>query len=334
MSKQYQIYGIGAALVDMEFAVDDSFLRKHGIDKGHMTLVDEPRLEQLLADLTLAPKRASGGSAANSIYAAQAMGARTFYSCKVAGDDTGAYFINALNHIGVATNPHPNDLPGITGRCLVLVTPDAERSMNTFLGISASLSTAEVNRDALAAAELLYIEGYLASSETGRAAAMACHEQAGELGLATCMTLSDPAMVQHFRGELTAMLGNGVTHLFCNEEEALTWAKTDRLDLAVTELQDISRNLYVTLGAKGSLVVTPTTQAEVPGFAVKAIDTNGAGDIYAGACMYGWFAGMPPAVAARLGNFAASRLVTQYGARLPQPTDYRSLLKDFQRLPS
>ncbi len=333
MARQFQIYGIGAALVDMEFPVDDSFLSRHRIAKGHMTLVEEDRLEALLSELEEPPRRASGGSAANTIYAAQAMGARTFYSCKVAGDPTGAYFIEALNRIGATTNPHPEDAPGISGRCLVLVTPDAERSMNTYLGISAELSRAEVNEQALRDAELLYVEGYLASSPSGRDAAMHCRELATEAGLRTSITLSDPAMVQHFRSELESMLGNGVDNLFCNEEEALNWARTDRLDIALNELQDIGRNLYVTLGAQGSMVVTADGRTSVPGFQVKALDTNGAGDIYAGACMYGWFAGMPPAMAARLGNFAAARLVTRYGARLPDPAEYKALLKDFRQLP-
>ena len=140
-------------------------------------------------------------------------------------------------------------------------------------------------------------------------------------------------MVRFFRDALTTMLGNGVDHLFCNEEEALDWAGSDRLDIAVAELKDIARSVNVTLGARGSLVIDGHDRWEVPGFPVKPIDTNGAGDIYAGACLAGWTGGMPPQVAARFGNFAAARLITRYGARLEAMADYRAVLDDFRKIP-
>src|SRR5258705_12162139 len=147
---RYDIYALGNALVDMEYIVDDGFLRSHRIDKGHMTLVDEVRLEELLVSLReLQPKRMSGGSAANTMIAAQAFGCRTFYSCKVADDDVGGFFVKDLATIGVATNRQTPTTDAKSGRCLVLVTPDAERSMNTFLGISDKLTVSEVDEEAL-----------------------------------------------------------------------------------------------------------------------------------------------------------------------------------------
>jgi sugar/nucleoside kinase (ribokinase family) len=334
LMQSFDVYGIGAALVDMEYAVDDVYLRQQSIDKGHMTLIDEDRLNVLLRSLDgMTPTRASGGSAANTVFAAQSFGASTFYSCKVAGDETGSFFLNDLRRAGVATNPHSKDAEGTSGRCLVLVTPDAERSMSTFLGISAELGVAEVYESALRNSRALYMEGYLATSESAKRAAIHCREIAERHHLQTMLTLSDPTIVRFFRASLEAMLGNGVSVLFCNEEEALDWAGTDRLDIAVRELKDIGRSLYVTLGSRGSLVSAAGLHAEVPGFGVKAIDTNGAGDIYAGACVYGGCVGMPPQEAARLGNFAASRLVTRYGARLKTPAEYRHLLADFRTLP-
>jgi sugar/nucleoside kinase (ribokinase family) len=129
------------------------------------------------------------------------------------------------------------------------------------------------------------------------------------------------------------MLGNGVDHLFCNEEEALDWAHTDRLDIAVAELKDIARSVNVTIGPRGSLVVAGHERWEVPGFSVTPIDTTGAGDIYAGACIAGWCAGMDARAAARFGNFAASRVITRYGARLPTLADYHTVLDDFRKQP-
>jgi sugar/nucleoside kinase (ribokinase family) len=331
----YDVYALGNALVDMEFSVDDGFLRRHRIDKGHVTLVDEARMEELLASLReLEPKRMSGGSAANTLIAAQAFGCRTFYSCKVADDEVGAFFLNDLATIGVATNRQKPSFEAKSGRCLVLITPDAERSMSTFLGISDKLAVSEVDEKALRESEYLYIEGFLSSSATGRDAAIRCRELAESDGLKTALTLSDASMVRIFREPLTAMLGNGVDHLFCNEEEALDWAGTDRLDIAVAELKDIARSVNITVGARGSLVINGHDRWEVAGFPVTPIDTNGAGDIYSGACLAGWTAGMPPEVAARFGNFAAARLITRYGARLATKADYRRVLEDFRKLPT
>tara|TARA_A100001037_G_scaffold101799_1_gene92651 strand:- start:7041 stop:8033 length:993 start_codon:yes stop_codon:yes gene_type:complete len=325
------VYGLGNALVDMEYRVDDGFLTRHQIAKGHMTLVDEPLMDALIGDLhEYEPERMSGGSAANTIIASQYFGASTYYSCKVAEDETGRFFLSDLNAAGVQSNGHNTAGDGKSGRCLVLVTPDAERSMNTFLGISSSLSIEEIDEGALARSRYFYVEGYLSSSPNSRDAAIACRELAERSGVKTALSLSDPSMVELFRDDLEAILGNGVTHLFCNEEEALTWAKTDRLDIAVRELKDIAQALNITLGARGSLAVEPHEQHEAAGYPANAVDTNGAGDIYAGASLYGWCAGMHPAQAAAFGNFAAAALVQSYGARFRDAADYQRVLGAFK----
>mgnify|MGYP003700903885 FL=1 len=329
----YDVYGLGNALVDMEFKVDDSFLHSHGIAKGHMTLVDEERLNALAAALAdHEPERMSGGSAANTMIAVQGFGGRTFYSCRLADDEVGSHFLRDLGTAGIVTNGNAATpvMPGQSGQCLVLVTPDAERSMNTFLGISTQLGPSEIDEEALRRSRYYYAEGYLSSGDDSLAAAIACRELAEASGVKTAISLSDPSMVEIFRDNLVKILGNGVDHLFCNEEEALTWAGTDRLDIAVNELKDIGRALNVTLGRQGSLAVTPDGQTMVPGYAVKAVDTNGAGDMYAGACLYGWCAGMSPEQAAAFGNFAAARLVQTYGARMRRVEDYAGTLEDFR----
>ena len=142
----YDVYGLGNALVDMEFTIEDSFLAEHGIPKGHMTLVDEPVMDALVDGLDgHAPTRMSGGSAANTLIAVQGFGARTFYSCKVADDETGRHFLDDLADAGVVTNGNAASKAGKSGRCLVLITPDAERSMNTYLGISSALTHQELD---------------------------------------------------------------------------------------------------------------------------------------------------------------------------------------------
>lgn len=326
----FDVYGLGNALVDMEYQVDDGFLRRHQIAKGHMTLVEEARQDALAADLAEhEPQTMSGGSAANTIIAVQGFGARAFYSCKLADDPTGRFFLQDMLSAGVKLNPNAADGVGKSGRCLVLVTADAERSMNTFLGISSQLGVAEIDESALATARYYYVEGYLSSGQESTDAAVECRELAERSRVKTAVSLSDPSMVEFFRNNLERILGNGVDHLFCNEEEALAWAKTDRLDIALRELKDVAVSANVTLGPRGSLAFNGRSTHEVPGYPVNAVDTNGAGDIYAGACLYGWCVGMSSKQAAAFGNFAAAALVQRYGARLRAIEDYASVLKRF-----
>ncbi len=329
----YDVYGLGNALVDMEYTIEDSFLADHDIAKGHMTLVEEPVMDALVDGLDgHAPTRMSGGSAANTLIAVQGFGASTFYSCKVADDDTGRHFLEDLATAGVTTNGNAASEAGKSGRCLVLITPDAERSMNTFLGISSALSRQELDEAALASSQYFYAEGYMSSADGSRDAAIAARELAEQAGVKTAISLSDPSMVEFFRGALEQILGNGVDHLFCNEEEALTWAGTDRLDVAVAELKDIGKNLNITLGAKGSLAVTPGSQSMVAGFPVDAVDTTGAGDMYAGGCLYGWTQGLSAEDAAGLGNYAAATLVQALGARLKTNAAYQQTLNAYRAL--
>lgn len=326
----YDVYGVGNALVDMEHSVEDAYLVDHGVAKGHMTLVDEARMDTLLESLDAREaKRMCGGSAANTAYAVCGFGGRSYYSCRVAGDEAGAYFLAEIGAAGVDTNRHDPHASGKTGRCLVLVTADAERSMNTCLGVSETLDPGDINAEALAAATYLYIEGYLSSSKSGRTAAVHAREVAENEGVRTSMTLSDPAMVEFYRDGLTTMLGNGVHQLFCNEEEALAWTRTDRIDIAANELCDIAPCVNITLGSAGCLVATTAGRRRVPGFHVTAKDTTGAGDIYAGACLYVLTRGGSAEAAARFANYAAAQLVTRYGARLAHADAYATLRDEF-----
>lgn len=256
MKKKYHVYGIGNALVDMEFEVHDEFFGKYGIDKGVMTLVDEPRQHRLIAHLdAFAGKKACGGSAANTIIAVSYFGGKSFYSCKVANDELGDFYIRDLQAAGVDSNlGNGSRKDGITGKCLVMVTPDAERTMNTFLGITETFSVDELHQDALINSEYLYIEGYLVTSDTGRHAAIEARRIAEENGVKTALTFSDPAMVKFFRDGLAGMIGKRVDLLFCNEHEAKTWAGSDSLDEAVAALKKVADTFAITLGGRGALV--------------------------------------------------------------------------------
>jgi len=226
--KKYHVYGVGNALVDMEFEVEDAFFDKNNIEKGVMTLVDEARQHELIGQLdAFEGKKASGGSAANTLIALSYFGGCAFYSCKVSSDELGDFYVQDMQAAGVDSNVGDGRKEGITGKCLVMVTPDAERTMNTYLGITETFSVDELHQDALRDAEYLYIEGYLVTSSTGRHAAIEARKIAEEAGVKTALTFSDPAMVEFFKDGLAEMIGNKVDLLFCNEAEAKSWAGTD-----------------------------------------------------------------------------------------------------------
>jgi sugar/nucleoside kinase (ribokinase family) len=325
---QYHIYGIGAALVDTEIAVNDDELKAFGIDKGVMTLVDESRQHELmdkLSDHLIASKRASGGSAANTIIAASYFGANTFYSCKVADDENGKFYINDMQAARVAM-PSKTSNAGITGKCLVMITPDAERTMNTFLGISETVSGAELDHNAIKNSAYVYIEGYLVSSETGRAAAIECRKIAEANNVKTALSLSDPAMVQFFHDGLSEMIGNKVNLLFCNLDEALAYTKTENIDTAIQALKTIADEFVITLGSKGALIFDGNKTIEIAPCNTKAIDTNGAGDMFAGAFLYALTQGHSHEQAGSLASLASSPIVSQFGPRL-KPEQHTTILE-------
>ncbi len=315
----YHIYGIGNALVDKEFEVGDEFFTKAGIEKGMMTLIDEHQLAIMLDTLNSdygLKKRACGGSAANTIIGASYFGARTFYTCNVANDESGDFYIADLQAAGVDTNMGDQRDDGVTGRCLVMVTPDAERTMNTYLGITSELHENHIHEDALAASEYAYIEGYLVTSDASRAAAVRVRELARQHGVKVAMTFSDPAMVQFFNEGLLEMLGDGVDLLFCNEQEAMLLAGSDDLDSAIEHLKQHAAAFAVTLGSQGALAFDGTTLHRIAPHSVTAVDSNGAGDMFAGAFLYAITHGHDFAAAGRLASAASAQVVSQFGPRL------------------
>jgi len=319
MSKQYHIYGIGAALVDTEITLTDSDLAAMKVDKGVMTLVDEARQRELLdylADHLVASNKASGGSAANTIIAASYFGCKNVYSCKVANDDNGHFYIGDIKAAGVTYPAHITPPAGTTGKCLVMITPDAERTMNTFLGISETLSVAELDVSAIAHSEFAYIEGYLVTSPTGRAAAIALREHAKANGTYTVLSLSDPAMVQFFRDGLLEMIGDGVDILFCNSDEAIGFTQTADLISAAEALKKYTRHFAITRGNEGALLFDGKDYIEVSANKVTAVDTNGAGDMFAGAFLYALSQGHGYKTAGEFASLAASKVVSQFGPRL------------------
>lgn len=325
--QRYHVYGLGAALVDTEIEVTDTFLEQAEIQKGLMTLVDEARQEELLTlmeDHLVGSKRSSGGSACNSIIAASYFGAKTFYSCRVANDDNGQFFHHDTQAAGVTTKAA--DLPdGTTGKCLVMITPDAERTMNTYLGISATLSEDDIDAEAIESSEWVYLEGYLVTSPTGKQAAITTREIAEKAQVKTSLSLSDPGMVEFFKEGLQEMIGKQVDLLFCNKDEAMGWTGASSIEEAVEALKLSAKTFAVTLGKEGALVFDGNELQRIEGEAVEAIDTNGAGDMFAGAFLYAITHGKDYASAAKLANHAAAKVVSQYGPRL-KPEQHEALL--------
>lgn len=319
-NKKYHVYGIGNALVDMEYEVSDEYLARMNVEKGVMTLVEEERQTELLSVLSGEQhKRACGGSAANTIIAVASLGGKSFYSCKVAADESGDFYSNDLSSHGVVTNLVGKREPGKTGKCMVFVTPDAERTMNTYLGITAHFSERELVLDEISQSEYLYIEGYLVTSPNARAAAIKARTHAENAGVKTALTFSDPSMTSYFADGLKEMIGEkGVDLLFCNGTEALQFTGCKEIHEAAIELKKVARSFAITLGAQGALVFDGEHDIEIVAPQVKPVDSNGAGDLFAGAFLYAITHGKTFAQAGRLATTAASELVTRFGPRLPQ----------------
>lgn len=316
--KTYDLYAIGNALVDSEYEVSDAQLQAMGVDKRHMTLIDAPRRAELLRHLDgVHSRRTGGGSAGNTVVALAQLGGKAFYSCRVADDELGAFYTRDLIANGVATNlTQTPPSAGQTGSCMVLVTPDAERSMSTFLGATAELDHTALHEHDIASSKVYYMEGYLAASISGLQAALQGRQIAQAAGVALATTLSDVSMINFCRSGLDAIIGQGLDYLFCNEEEAQVWCGAQDLQLICQQMSQLARTVCLTRGPLGCVVLEGGQQTEVPAARVKALDTNGAGDMFAGAFLYAVTHGHSHAQAAWLANQAAAQIVSQYGNRL------------------
>ena len=317
--KPYAAYAIGAALVDTEIQVTDDQLQAMNIEKGMMTLVDQARQAEMLTELSdhlVGASHASGGSAGNSMIATALMGAPTYMSCKVAHDADGDIYLADLEQSGVSHGLNDQRKEGVTGKCIVLITPDAERSLNTHLGISETLSTEEVDEAAIRDSEWVYLEGYLVTSPTGHAAALKTKALADKHGVRTAVSFSDPGMVKFFRDNMAAMVEGGVDLVFCNEVEALEWGQCDDMEDALTAIKQVAKRFVVTLGADGAITWDGEALHRVAAHPVEAVNTNGAGDMFAGAFLYALSRGESDLRATEYATLAAGEVVKYFGPRL------------------
>ncbi len=329
--KKYDVYALGNALVDIEYHVDDHQLESMNIDKGVMTLIDEHQHEHLVNYLgDLHEKMACGGSAANSLIAIAQMGGRGFFSCRVATDMTGQFFIEDLKNSGIETNSHNKlDDAGSSGKCLVFVTPDADRTMNTFLGVSADLDKTIVSEEAIKQSEYVYLEGYLVTGDKSREAVLLAKDYAKKHHVQTALTLSDPTMMVYFREGMMEMIGEGVDLLFANEEEAFELSGNKDITQTVNALKQYAKTFAITRGKEGAVVFDGQQLHHIEPHVVHAIDTLGAGDMFAGAFLYGLTHAMDYREAGQLASLASSQIVTQFGPRL-QTAQTLDLLQSFK----
>ncbi|MDQ6988405.1 MAG: adenosine kinase [Mariprofundaceae bacterium] len=309
------VYGVGNAIMDLQVQCDDAFLQQHAIEKGIMSLTQAEEQQRILQALSSQEVNyCSGGSAANTMVAIAAMGGSAAYAGKVAEDDFGQQYAADFQALGIhfAASNHAGD----TGTCVVLITPDAQRTMLTNLGVSATLSVADIDEQRIQQAEYVYIEGYLFAGETSKAAALHAITLAKKHHTKVALTISDPFLIDICRDDFQKLIENDVDLLFCNEAEALALTgKSAALDAA----QDIHQhgvNVALTLGEKGSIIIHEGEVISVAGVQVQAVDTTGAGDMYAAGVLYGITNGLTWTESGQKASAAAAKIVAQLGARL------------------
>ncbi|SNS96736.1 Sugar or nucleoside kinase, ribokinase family [Ekhidna lutea] len=320
MSKKYDVCAIGNALVDYEIEVADQFFSDHKVEKGLMTLVDEERQSELVDSVEgKIKKKQGGGSAANTIFGLAELGGKGFYTCKVADDSDGILYTNDLIKAGIDSNLDPNNLyQGTTGKCLVMITPDAERTMNTYLGITADFSVNELQEEAIKNSTYLFMEGFLVSSPTGLEAMKKAKELAQKHGVKVSLTFSDPSMVKYFGDQMKEVVGDGVDLLFCNIEEAELFTGVNGEEEVKKAISKVAREFVITKGKDGAVAFDGNSYHEIEPFPTKAIDATGAGDMFAGAFLYGINHGLSHAQAGKLASAASSAVVSKFGPRLNQ----------------
>ena len=312
---RYDVVGIGNALVDVIAQAPDSFLADHSLVKGSMTLVETERAVELYRALGSAVEM-SGGSAANTMCGVASLGGRAAYIGKVSDDDLGRVFGHDLHAVGVAFRPGAPSPDTPTGRCIIVVTPDAQRTMSTYLGVSSLLGADDLDEATIADADVLYMEGYLFDRDDAKAAfrraADVAHAAAGRVSL----TLSDSFCVDRHRADFRQLVQERVDVLFGNEDELCALYEVGSISDAMDRVRRECPLVAVTAGATGSYVVTPDGTAHVPAQPVeRVLDTTGAGDLYAAGFLFGLTSGESLTDCARLGSIAAAEVISHVGPR-------------------
>ncbi|MEO1331009.1 MAG: adenosine kinase [Pseudomonadota bacterium] len=328
MTKTYDVVGLGAAIVDILARVDDAFLGAHGVAKGGMTLVDSGRAEAIYGAMGPA-REISGGSAANTIAGLASLGAAVAFAGKIKDDQLGAIFAHDIRAIGARfeTPPFPEHAPGATARCMIMVTPDAERSMCTDLGVSGLLSVGDLPAAALSDAQIVYLEGYLWDRPETKRAFGAAMERTKAAGGRAALTLSDAFCVERHRDSFREIIRGPVDILFANEAEILSLYQTEDFEAAADQVAREVPLVALTRSEKGCVVLADGARADVPAEPIEQlVDTTGAGDQFAAGFLYGLTRGAAPEICGRMGCAAAAEVIQHLGAR-PE-ADLKALFSD------
>lgn len=323
---RFDVVGIGNALVDVIATVDEHFLVDNELVKGSMTLVETDRAIELYAALETAVEM-SGGSAANTVVGVASCGGRAAYVGKVNNDELGDVFGHDMRAVGVTFGGPSGGSGTPTGRCVIVVTPDAERTMNTYLGVSSELGVDDLDESVIADGSVLYMEGYLFDRAEAKKAFRRAAEVARSNGRMVSLTLSDSFCVDRHRADFRALVQDSVDLLFGNHDELLSLYELDSFDDAVAALRAECEFAAITVGADGCVIVTPEELVRVPAVPVdKVIDTTGAGDLFAAGFLFGVTSGADLATCGHYGSVAAAEVISHVG---PRPlVELRSLLGD------
>lgn len=311
----HDVLCIGNAIVDVIARVSDDFVARHGLVKGSMTLIDESRAEQLYADMGQAIE-VSGGSAANTAAGLASLGSRAAYFGKVKDDQLGAIFRHDMRAQGVSFHTHPAQEGPATARSFILVTPDGERTMNTYLGACVNFTTADVDRSAVEAAHVTYMEGYLWDRPEAKDAFKLASRMARAAGRKTALTLSDSFCVERHRDSFLDLIRTGIDIVFANEAEIKSLSQTAVFDDAVKMIAQLCPISVITRSEKGCVIVSAQGVHESPAHPVsRVVDVTGAGDLFAAGFLHGFTSGRPLHDCARLGSLAAAEVISHVGAR-------------------
>jgi sugar/nucleoside kinase (ribokinase family) len=315
MPVKYDVVALGNAIMDVIAQVDDDFLVRHNIPKARTNLIDPERCEYLYNALPATRIETSGGSAGNSIAGLKSLGARAAFLGKVADDKLGAAYVADMKKIGADFFGKPLKGGPTTARSMIAVTPDGERSMNTYLGASTEFAAADVNVRAVASGEWLYLEGYLFDKPAAKTAFVHASEVAQSSGRKVAITLSDVFCVDRHRPSFLHLIRTHCDLVFANEGELLALYETDDFDKAATQIREDSQIAAITRSSKGSVIISGSESWVAPVTPAPVVDATGAGDQYAAGVLYGITHGMSLIEAAKLGNLCAGEVISHIGPR-------------------
>ncbi len=314
-SAAFDVLGIGNAIVDVLTKADDAFLSQHGLVKGSMMLIDEARADTLYAAMGPGVE-ISGGSCGNTMAGVASFGGKGAYIGKVRNDQLGAVFGHDLKATGVSFETASATSGPATARCLILVTPDAQRTMNTYLGACTGLGPADIDVARVGSAQVTYVEGYLWDAPAAKQAVLKAFDAAHAAGRKVSITLSDSFCVHRYREEFRDLIRNKVDILFGNEAEITALYEVETFEEALEATRKEAKIAALTRSEKGSVVIKGSETYAVPAAPVpKVVDTTGAGDLYAAGFLFGFTQNKPLAECARLGGIAAAEVISHVGAR-------------------